>query len=531
MSNVLGDTRVYFRMRRCSSAHEIVGTSLYAQTPPLPGAAAEECTKIPNVRRPSDLTPVDFLSTEGLPEYLRAIERAVAGNRLGSFELFWHDHSSWLKERGYLLHTRYQPDWVASWKDKTAYLSIFEDRVLSPGGVVLDGIRAFNGFSVVSKRKEPPNSNLALENLALEHRPDFEIQITQKFIAEPLASDPKNHCIRLLEILTVPDVENKELLVLPLLFDWNYPRFTTIGEAVDFLSQIFEGLHFMHCHNVWHGVHPLQSDRTPEFTGNARYSTRTRNPVKYYWIDFDLSSEHNPAEAPLLTAPGYGGDNNVPEFRFKDTMWDLFAVDVWCLGDTIRQTLTHVCSFSLADFALGSPLYPKRRGLEFLHGPVADITSEDPVKRPNMDDVVNRFSEIKAGLSQWKLRSRFAREGETDLPLIGFARLALCSNPDRPSHRPSLTFLSKVWFDRQYIFALGAIIEVHEIVGSFLDGVNNKAEYNGTLAHFRYRGVVDPQRNCQMGRLFLFSESRKEREMLLSTDESDSNEKEYPEVF
>ena len=36
------------------------------------------------------------------------------------------------------------------------------------------------------------------------------------------------------------------------------------------------------------------------------------------------------------------------------------------------------------------------------------MVQEDPGKRPNMDDVVSRFSEIKSKLSTWKLRSRIA---------------------------------------------------------------------------------------------------------------------------
>ncbi|KAJ7892325.1 hypothetical protein B0H14DRAFT_2334991 [Mycena olivaceomarginata] len=38
------------------------------------------------------------------------------------------------------------------------------------------------------------------------------------------------------------------------------------------------------------------------------------------------------------------------------------------------------------------------------------MIQEDPVKWPNMDEVVRQFSKIKAGLSPWKLRSRFMLE-------------------------------------------------------------------------------------------------------------------------
>jgi len=43
---------------------------------------------------------------------------------------------------------------------------------------------------------------------------------------------------------------------------------------------------------------------------------------------------------------------------------------------------------------------------------VADMVQEDPGKRPSMDEVVARFSEIKSKLSTWKLRSRIARKDE-----------------------------------------------------------------------------------------------------------------------
>lgn len=43
---------------------------------------------------------------------------------------------------------------------------------------------------------------------------------------------------------------------------------------------------------------------------------------------------------------------------------------------------------------------------------VNDMVQDDPTKRPTMDEVVSRFSEIKNKLSMWKLRSRIARQNE-----------------------------------------------------------------------------------------------------------------------
>jgi hypothetical protein len=40
------------------------------------------------------------------------------------------------------------------------------------------------------------------------------------------------------------------------------------------------------------------------------------------------------------------------------------------------------------------------------------MVQQDPGQRPNMDEVVSRFSQIKSKLSTWKLRSRITRRDE-----------------------------------------------------------------------------------------------------------------------
>jgi len=145
--------------------------------------------------------------------------------------------------------------------------------------------------------------------------------------------------------------------------------------------------------------HPWRPTRTRDFRRNVRpIRNRTEHPVKYYWIDFDLSDEHDPSSGPPLVDPGYGGTRQVPEFAFQNQKCNPFAVDVWCLGFMIR-----------AHFTEGFDLFgtKKKQGFEFMDELVAEMTQEDPAKRPSMDGVVRRFSQIRAGLSGWKLRSRF----------------------------------------------------------------------------------------------------------------------------
>lgn len=66
-----------------------------------------------------------------------------------------------------------------------------------------------------------------------------EATIGHLFSSEPQRSNPSNHCIPLLEVLSIPE-EHTTFLVLPFLSDWDNPPLETIGEAVAFFKQIFQ---------------------------------------------------------------------------------------------------------------------------------------------------------------------------------------------------------------------------------------------------------------------------------------------------
>jgi len=167
--------------------------------------------------------------------------------RLFKGELFWRDHQPWLKECGYLLRPRYDPDWVASWKRSSGYWGEAEDaevgnvrevpsphfrRMLTRDDPcqqirVLDATRIADGSFVKLKKIEP--SQYA-----------DEVDIGRMFSSEPIASDSRNHCIPIYEVLRVPDDDDLVLLVMPMLHAYDTIPFVTIGEAVEFIRQIFE---------------------------------------------------------------------------------------------------------------------------------------------------------------------------------------------------------------------------------------------------------------------------------------------------
>jgi serine/threonine protein kinase len=68
----------------------------------------------------------------------------------------------------------------------------------------------------------------------------YEVEIATFFSSRDLASDTKNHCIPIYDVLTVPDNPEMSILVMPLVRGFDSPPFQTIGEAVDFFGQFFE---------------------------------------------------------------------------------------------------------------------------------------------------------------------------------------------------------------------------------------------------------------------------------------------------
>lgn len=91
------------------------------------------------------------------------------------------------------------------------------------------------------------------------------------------------------------------------------------------------------------GHHPQMLRRLPHSFETAPYVTRlaARPPVKYYYVDFGLSSKFDPEEFPKLALGGDGRDQTVPEL--SDTVpYDPFKVDVFIIGNVLRTIFCEV---------------------------------------------------------------------------------------------------------------------------------------------------------------------------------------------
>ena len=65
-----------------------------------------------------------------------------------------------------------------------------------------------------------------------------EVENSQFLSSEGFASDPRNHCVPLLEVLPDPEEDHIVILVLPLLRSYADPHFLTIGEVIACLQQL-----------------------------------------------------------------------------------------------------------------------------------------------------------------------------------------------------------------------------------------------------------------------------------------------------
>jgi serine/threonine protein kinase len=297
-----------------------------------------------------------------------------------------------------MLRPRYRPRWKPSWTDTNKSHSRFEDGLSQTRRLCMDATRISDGRPVMLKR-------------LLDEEGPYELQINKLFSTEPLSSDPRNRCVKLLDVIDLPD--DPPTMVHPLLRPFYDPPLRTYGEFVTFYQQICEGVQFLHMNNVAHrdctyrnimlepskmypaSFHPVNMGRSKDFRHKVKGHSRTWRPTRYLLIDFGLSRQYDPANGPPLDQPLRGGDKSAPEHQDGKTLCDPFPTDIYYLGNLVRKYYIQEC-----------------HGFKFMDALVADMVQDDPTRRPKMDEVVARFSEIKSKLSTWKLRSRISRRNE-----------------------------------------------------------------------------------------------------------------------
>jgi hypothetical protein len=177
------------------------------------------------------------------------------------------------------------------------------------------------------------------------------------------------------------------------------------------------------------GFHPRLHDRSPDFS--RRLKTRKRSslktPVRYYFIDFGLSSwfrkadsdgteSHTQVDKSLrrLVTGNKCQDPNVAEM-YSQRPHDPFVLDIGILGNVFDRTLIYVRPFALR-YLRRSHSWQRYPNLNFLFPLTNRMTLPWPDRRPSEEEVLRQFNECVESVSPAALRWRLKLWNEKPLP-------------------------------------------------------------------------------------------------------------------
>lgn len=140
-----------------------------------------------------------------------------------------------------------------------------------------------------------------------------------------------------------------------------------------------------------YGHHPVRRGHSPDSVHELVPLSRIDHPVRYYLIDFGISSRFPPGASSFVVGR-QGRDKDLPELS-SDVPYNAFKVDIFTLGNLYGK-----------DFA------EKYYGLEFLQPLIEVMTAQQPNLRPTAEEAHAIFEDIRiqlhSSLLRWRLRSR-----------------------------------------------------------------------------------------------------------------------------
>lgn len=88
------------------------------------------------------------------------------------------------------------------------------------------------------------------------------------------------------------------------------------------------------------GHHPVELDRTPDILYDATHLPRLDFPVRYYFIDFGISTVFDEGESPYVLGTK-GRDKEPPELS-DHIPYNAFMLDVYILGHLYQMEFLDV---------------------------------------------------------------------------------------------------------------------------------------------------------------------------------------------
>ncbi|TDL22598.1 hypothetical protein BD410DRAFT_748340 [Rickenella mellea] len=337
------------------------------------------------------------MKTAKSPSYRRTgdqnlIKKYQDDGELLSGEEWWRDHHQIVESHGYRLRQRFLPGWKPSWIGTNLVPDYCEDGHPTDNPEVIDATRVSDGKFVCLKR---------LERRQAAH----EVEIGQYLSTPERLSDLRNHCVPILDHFRDEREPEFEFIVMPLLLPYDVVDFATVGEMVDFIRQTLEGLVFMHDQGVAHrdcaiqnimmdagemfpnGFHPYAPWLERNGETKAKPLRRNDVSVKYYFIDFGISSLFTDPDKPRLVSGNDGHDHEPPEFTMVSQIrYNPFILDVFILGNVYKKQIVQ-----------------RNRNMDFL-SPLVNKMTAMPQARLTAVEALSEFEAIVASRSSVFLR-------------------------------------------------------------------------------------------------------------------------------
>ncbi|GAB1521602.1 kinase domain protein [Rhizoctonia solani] len=317
------------------------------------------------------LFEIEYVSDEQAANYAEAARTGI-NDRWGltSNEKLWVKHQPYLLDKGYQLRPRYRPGWVRSWEGTKRNPRIHEDSLTIESFKIMDAVRLSDGKRVIIKAFDTQIT-------------PSELHILHYLSTEIIQSNPRNHCACALDSFPVPDEDGWVFVVMDTYHSLSITPFETVGEVVEMIRQLLEGLVFMHGLNLAHRDCAstnimMKADTLFKSTPHPHpsYSFLTEDRRNYVATLFPSYAERT------LVVGAEGRERDIPELSTPNVPYDPFKVDVCIIG-----------RFFSRDF------YEKYgRSLYFLGPLIKRLIETDPTRRPTANEAFTDFELIRETL-------------------------------------------------------------------------------------------------------------------------------------
>ncbi|KAI0629609.1 hypothetical protein C8Q77DRAFT_1076074 [Trametes polyzona] len=274
----------------------------------------------------------------------------------------------------------HHPNWSPSW----IYANV-------DPGYCEDSVPIWGPFTIDARRME----DLRLVIIAVWESAGLEAEMVS-FLSS--LRQEENHCFPLIEFIADPLNPARSLVVAPYLRPFNNLGFAMFGEVMDFVTQMLEGLAFMHDQGIAHRsivATKVMMDASPPVSPRPSSSFGTSTSIS--GTQFVSSEAHLPT-CSTSCGPAYvfdvvRTDTAVPESPPANRCYDAYKADVYCLGNVFDK----------------------------------ELLQRDPLSRPSASDLVRRFAwtrrRLDPGWTHWPLGVRFTPtyeryfEGDVAVPV------------------------------------------------------------------------------------------------------------------